>query len=588
MQDSLCYFAALATLQRFMPPSPAFLSCHCARVLFFIAMVCCASFSAIFANEQPSTVQSDKVLAQLQQEKEWVQQARGAMEKGSDSLGLSKALRAQPIFLREAVDLALRQNYGLQVTRYEPSLRADQVEIERAAFDSILNAGISTGQTLSPMATSSLEGATAPWKRRDAYGATLSQKLTTGATISLITGMQRMEDNSTYATINPYYSAQSGVRVVQPLLSGGGVEINLAPMAIAKANYQQSKYELRKGILDLMAETEIAYWNLSANYALKALRETSVNLANALVEENRERSRIGLAMHAEVLEAEAYLAARMENIIVAQQSIENAEDKLRALLGELAFESTDILEPQALPQDDPGLPEFVGVVRAAIGQDYDYFIQQEEIEKQRIRLKVARNQNQPSLNLAASLYGLGVDSNAGTGYSNSYKADGNAFEAGLVFSLPIGLRAERAQERIASKQLNMANIELAQVQQNLMAQVRQSWRGVAAGRQRRATTLASLELNLESYQRQHALYRAGLISFRDLLQAQTDLDNARITNLQATYDLIVADVQLKRLTGDILSRNGFSWKEGRDDAQTTVTKTDTARAKSSKIYKKLP
>gem|GEM_PF-113381 len=551
------------------------------RALFCVAL--CVAGGDLFADEPTSTsALSETVIAKLQQEKQWVQTARKSMEKGSTDISLTQSLRAQPIYLREAVDLALRQNFGLQITRYEPSLRADQVEVQRAAFDPKFLATATTSQTLSPMATSALEGAATPWEREEVYAASISQKLRTGATVSIISGMERVEDNSAFSTLNPYYASQTGLQIVQPLLAGGGVEINLAPIAIALSSYRQSKYELRKSILDLMANTETAYWNLAANYELKALRETSVQLANAMLAENRERARIGLATHAEVLESEAYLAARMESIIVAQQAIENAEDRLRSLLGSLAFETADVLKPQPLPQNDPGLPEFPDLVRKALAQDYDYFIQQEEIEKRRIRLKVTRNANQPALNVVAGAYGLGVDSNPGQGYFNSYNADGNTYEAGVVFSMPIGLRAERADERMASKELDMATIQLAEVQQNLMSQVRQAWRGVAAGRQRRATTLASLELNLESYQRQHALYRAGMISLRDLLQAQTDLDNARITNLQATYDLIAADVQLRRLSGEILKRNGFSWNEAEVKPRAAAPARENAAAKTSK------
>ena len=310
-----------------------------------------------------------------------------------------------------------------------------------------------------------------------------------------------------------------------------------------------------------MADIELAYWNLSAAYALKDLRETSVRLAHAMLEENRERARLGVATHADVLEAEAYLAARLESIILARQGIDNAEDALRRLLGELSFSEETAIASDALPAEDPGLPEFQSVVRAALAQDYAYFVQEEEIEKQRIRIRVAQNANQPAFNVTAGMAGLGVDRSAWDGYSDSYRANGNRWNAGVVFSLPIGLRAEAADERKAMKNLDVARLKLAQVQQELVFNVRKAWRDVAAGRRRRATTLASLELNLESYRQQHAQYRAGLISLRDLLQAQTDLDAARINHLQAAYDLIAADVALKRLTGEILERNGFRWSD---------------------------
>ncbi len=503
---------------------------------------------------------AEEMAAALEQEKQTAQQARLQMEKTvSFSRKPASAPSGQPLYLREAVDLALRENFGLQITRYTPSIRADEVEAARADFDWNLSAAFSHTESVSPQATSILDGSRRPSGQGDSYGVTLSQKFITGGTVQVGSGFGRSENNSTNSILNPNYSSTTGLRVTQPLLAGGGVDVNLAPVAIALSSYRQSKYELRKSILDLMADTEVSYWNLAATYQLRKLHETSVQLARSMLEENRERARIGLATHAEVLESEAYLAARLENIIIAQQNIENAEDTLRALLGTLSFESDRSISPAPLPQDDPGLPVFQEVVRRSLSQDYAYFVQQEEIEKQRQRLLVARNANQPAFNVSAGMYGLGTDGAPWTSYRNSYEADGNNWNVGVALSMPVGFRAERADVRRAGKNLDVANLRLAEIQQQLMADVRKAWRSVAAGRQRRITTLTSLELNLESYQRQQAQYRAGIISLRDLLQAQTDLDNARINNLQAAYDLIVADVRLKRLTGEILGRNGFSW-----------------------------
>ncbi len=533
------------------------------RLTFFCLAATGAAAVSFAAAGSPPVVPEQKTPAQiaesLKEEMQTVQRAREAMKLGVRTIEPPPTLSMRAVPLRDAVDLALRQNFGLQISRYRPSIAADEVEIARAAFDVTLSAGAAISERVSAQASSVLDGALQPENKGQEYGLTLSQKLVTGATVQVGTGMSRSENNSTNSTINPYYSSQTGFRITQPLLAGGGTDINLAPVAIALSSHRQSKYELRKSILDLIADTEVAYWNLAANYELKVLRETSVQLAHAMLEENRERARIGLATHAEVLEAEAYLASRLENIILAQQAIDNAEDRLRVLLGSLAFESPDVIHPQPLSQDDPGLPKFEDIVRSSMAQDYDYFVQQEEIEKQRIRVNVARNANQPTLNVSAGAYGLGMDGGAWTSYRNSYEADGNSWNAGLVLSMPIGFRSEQADERRAYKNLDIASLKLAELQQTLMANVRKAWRDVAAGRQRRATTLASLELNLESYQRQQAQYRAGMISLRDLLQAQSDLDAARINNLQAAYDLTVADVQLKRLTGEILARNGFRW-----------------------------
>ena len=58
-----------------------------------------------------------------------------------------------------------------------------------------------------------------------------------------------------------------------------------------------------------------------------------------------------------------------------------------------------------------------------------------------------------------------------------------------------------------------------------------------------------------------AKFEAGVSTFRVVLEAQEDLDEARLRHLDARFDSIRAVVQLTRLDGSILERNGFVWQD---------------------------
>ena len=82
-----------------------------------------------------------------------------------------------------------------------------------------------------------------------------------------------------------------------------------------------------------------------------------------------------------------------------------------------------------------------------------------------------------------------------------------------------------------------------------------------AGTQRVEVTQTAIALNEESFEQERARYGAGLTAYRQVLEAQRDLDKARRSHLQALIDQRRATVQLARVDGTILDRNGYTWAD---------------------------
>lgn len=490
-------------------------------------------------------------------------EAAALVEQIEEGIPIGPSQTRQPIRLdlRDSVDQALNQNLGLAIARINPARVREDITIADAAFDPTFTARAGINQNASPLAASTLDGAARPLTENQIYGVGVNQRLTTGGLINLNTGINRFTTNSAFSTINPDYTSEVSLSVRQPLLRGAGQTVNLAPLALAKSSYQQSVLEVRRRILDTIRDTEIGYWNLSAAYALLELRETSLRLAESLLEENKERLRLGIATRADVLQAEADLASRREEIITAQQTIENNQDQLLSLLGVIQFFEDPSIDVEPLPTVDPALPAFLAVVENALAQDLDTQIQYEVIEQRRIDRTVAKDNQRPNLDLTVGGALLGRSDDGFSSYSQAYQREGYRWSAGLELSVPWDLRADRARYRQTQRSYQQASIRLAEIQQELMLRLREAWRALAASKERRISAQASLELNAESFERQRALYDAGLASFRDVLEAQRDLDLAKLRHLQATYDIVRAEVQLARLDGRLLARHGFVWED---------------------------
>lgn len=471
-----------------------------------------------------------------------------------------------PIVLspQDAIDLALKRNLGLAVTRYAPSISSDTLQVAESEFDPVLSTSINANDRVSPQAATNLEGVAPGTQPRNSgqngdFG--ITQKIPTGATVTASTGIDRSTTNSSRAFLNPEYASTAQVSVRQPLLRNFGAKVNLAEIAKARLALNQSRLQVRREVLNVIAAAEIRYWQLSAARARKLLFDSNLELAENLLEENQERERLGLATRLDVLQAQASLAARSEDVILAQQAVENSEDRLRTVLGSLNYGMEESLFVEDLPEINPPVPEFRDAVRSALAQDMDTQIQYEIIEQRKIDRSVARNRTLPTLDFTAGVGLAGLEGQPLDSYDQTFGANGYNWRTGLELSFPWGMRAARAQLNTRRKQVLQEETELAVIQQELLLRLREAWRAVVAGKERTATTRASLVLNEESFVRERARYDAGASSFRNVLEAQRDFDEAKIRHLDAMNDLIQSTVSLSRLDGTILLRHGFEWEE---------------------------
>ncbi len=487
-------------------------------------------------------------------------------------MDLDTDIAPMQLTLREAIDLALEKNLGLSITRYSPGISLDTLTVAEAAFDPTINASLTADESGSPP-SSSLSGVSSgrAVNADQQFNLSVDKRFTYGTEVSLGTRLNRATTNSSNALLNPDYSTRLGLSFRQPLLSGFGQTVNLADVTKARIGLRSSRLEVRREVLDLIADVEMAYWNLAAARQRQALYISNLRLAKSLLEENLERERVGLATRLDVLQAEASLAARSEDVILAQETADNAEDGLRSVLGVLYSESLNPLAVEPLPENDPELPEFRDSVTGALSSDMDSQIQLELIDQLGVDVKVANNNTLPDLDLYAGAGVLGRESSADYSYKSAFESKGYDWNVGLEFSMPWGMRAQEARLRSSVRSVYRAETRLAEIQQELMRRLRLAWRSIASGRERLATTRASLRLNEESFEQERARYDAGLSNFRNVLEAQRDFDNAKLRHLAALYDLRQAVVLLARLDGRLLARHGFNWDEVDDGTQTPPT-----------------
>jgi outer membrane protein TolC len=453
--------------------------------------------------------------------------------------------------LDEAIALTLENNFAYRIASIDPEIARESVTGQEAAFDVEVFASGQVSQ--SELSTTDSSTDNRNWQ------AGARKRLVYGTTVTAQTSLDR--DDSSFS--EPSRAADLSLSIRQPLMRGFGKEANTASIERARAGFEATVESYRDTVQAIIAQTELAYWSVARWQEQLELNKSNLEVAEALLEESRERERVGMVTHIEVLQAEASRAQRLEEIIETTRALGDAYDILLAAMGVLPDASTSGTEPghtvDALPESGRELPDFQEMWNLALERDPVLAAQEAVMTQREWEQVVARNAARPNLDLVLSgAYSGADDEDAGSAYGNAFDRDGEYWAVGLEFSMPWSLRQEKAELRSASKRLEQEDIRYADLKQSLFREVRSTWRSLDAVRQSMEAAQLTVELQEATFEREKSKYEQGLSAIRDVLEEQSDLDQARIRLLQSKFNQLSAEIEMARLSGTIFERHGIS------------------------------
>jgi outer membrane protein len=152
----------------------------------------------------------------------------------------------------------------------------------------------------------------------------------------------------------------------------------------------------------------------------------------------------------------------------------------------------------------------------------------------------------PSLNLNLS-YGLT------NGYMPNLDAIRGNWAAGVGVQVPIfnGFRTS-ANEDEADANLKVSETHTLQVKKDIASEVQQAAEDLKIKINKISTTKIQVNYAEESIKRAIAQYKNGVVTNLDLLDAENSLEQARLQYLQAIYEAILSNYNLKKSVGDVI------------------------------------
>ncbi len=452
------------------------------------------------------------------------------------------------ITLQDAIAIALRENLDIKIEKFQTQSRRAEIGIEEGAFDPEFNILLSEDFRKNQTSTE-LDGAEIGENRTKTASVSIGQSLKTGTTYEIKWILDKTGTNSIFVLESPYYATDLVFEIKQPLLEGLGKDIQEAKIAIARYTYEFSLMNLNNKTLITISIVEKLYWDLL--YALDELEvlKLSLRLATTLRDESAARIKAGLLAPSELLQAEAEIAAREEELLNVEKKIRDVEDQLKVIMN---FHAWDM---ELIPVDKPLVSETIPDVNAEIDEALsirsDYLQAELERKSSRVLLNVAKNKTLPDLSLIASVGLNGLSSDFSDTFDDQFSNDYYSWKTGIMFNIPIGNREARSNLIKARSQERRAVEVLSKVKQTIIVELREAIRAIESSLKKINATIKTEELAKKRLDNENEKFKNGLSTAHDVLTFQESFAKALSNRKKSLIDYAkaVADFRLIRKVG---------------------------------------
>jgi outer membrane protein TolC len=426
------------------------------------------------------------------------------------------------------------------------------ITVERARFDPSLNLGLNGGRTVDSSGETNFLGSTL----------SLDQPVLTGGALSLEFNNSWTDTTSAFNELEAgsrgsFYQSLLQLRMSQPLLKGGGVGANRAPILIAANNAASSKEALRQTAQTIVASVEHAYWELVLQREILEVSREAVRAAQSLLEAARAKVEQGQLAPIEALIAESEAASREEAVVVAERAVWDSQDRLRRFFTPSA--ETLRQESPIIPLDEPELEarmlDLDELMEAALAHRPELAQAKLELANSRLNLRLAQNQQWPTLDLEGNVGLNGLEENRNHLMETLTSGDYYQWGAGLLLTVPLGNRAADATALKRRFEMERTALSLKDKEQSIILEVKEAARGLLANSKRVEVTRSSRRLAEKKLEAEQARFDLGLTTVQDVLTFERDLADAKRAEIQALIDYRNSLVDLDQRTGRLLERH---------------------------------
>ncbi len=506
----------------------------------------------------------------------------------TDKCQTQQADMSKPLTLAACLREALARNLDLSVDAVTPAVNDAFVAETKEKYLPQFNMAYSRQDTTS-LGAWGLQGTNYRTKS-DFASAGISQKIITGADLSLNLSNSMNDTSQSYTVINPFYYSLLQFNLTQPLLKGFGPKVNRIETTRAENTRDASLAQLKASVLQTVYDVEAAYWNLLYAQENLKVQETFLAQSRETLKRNNEAARIGSKSAIEVLSAETEVARWEDGTIAARLQVERLEEQLRRLMnagnaGESAETRADAAGSRLLLADRPDAATRSVVLdealRTALVERPEILSAEKDLETSSNDIGYYRNQLLPQLDLNFQIWNPGqsgvkylyLDNNplsqivigkiVGSrvdSLNDVFRKYYRNWSLNLSLSLPLANIFSRASLTRANLANQQSLLRLERQKKTIASEVSAAVLDLRNTERRIKSSVdyrAMVEKRLSAEQQRYDL---GLVGSEWLFSYQRDLAQARTAEVQALVDYKIALAKLDKVMGTTLKTKGLTFR----------------------------
>ena len=512
----------------------------------------------------------------------------------------------QPLTLREAITLALRNNKDIEIARDTVKMAEFDLLTARGSYDPRFSAQ-SYFEKIKTPATNVLSGA-AKVITDDLTATARLEGLAPkgGGSYHVDFSSIRATSNSTFNVLNPSYPTALTFSYVQPLVRGLRFDLPRRQIEVAKKNLSLTDAQFRQRAIEVITSVQRSYWDLVFTLRNLQIQRDSLADSRQQLEHNKRMVAEGTLAPIDEVAAENQVATFEQAEFAALEDVNRAENNLKNMIAE--NQEAKIWSLSLIPTDqvDLTLPKVSLPEAMNAAKQNRQELKQSDLAREINLLdqKLYRDLSKPEIDLVGS---YGVVGNAGSQVttpnpltasndaqrarvnelsmlaglqplpapptatipSNLFGAYGqslvnlgsnqyNNFRVGVAISLPLHNRTAEGQLGHSLVEGKRIQTQREQLEQLIQVEVRNALQSLSTSEARLRSAAIARSTAEQQYESEKRKLDAGQSTVFLVLERQTALAVARGNELRAQTDLNKAIAELQRATGNSLTANNVT------------------------------
>jgi HAE1 family hydrophobic/amphiphilic exporter-1 len=333
-----------------------------------------------------------------------------------------------PLTLQDAIRRALESNNDIEIERNNVRLAETTLQSLEGVYQPIFS--------VTPQYTSRVLPATRTFEGTGDSITTNSFSLTPAITKQFRTGGGRYDffftnsrDTATggASSFSPSYQTELGVRFTQPLFRDRAIDNFRRDIRIQRKRLEQSDADFRRRVIEIIANVQNSYWELVFALRDQQNRIANLNLARENFRLTEARVAAGALAPLARAEVQTELSTRETELLVASQTVTQAENSLKQLL--IGDPASPLWSAQILPTDEPVIDDTPVNLEGALAE-----ARQNRPELRRLRLEQDVNDIDAQFLRNQTLPRVDIESTISTG---GFAGTPFRFDGGGIISSPV-------------------------------------------------------------------------------------------------------------------------------------------------------